>query len=236
MRLLIWTSALLLMTPAASHGVGTTVLFSGAEGGTIRVMRQLCSDDNLYVHHDGTFEMGVGWEMGGVVPPYDGAFGEAFDLGPGAVQCVSLWISQDGWNAGQSTDVYVWEDGVTGTPGGVLALVSGIVFQDIPIWPDGGRYDVEIPVAVSGAFTVGSWGNWPDGMAGYGWLADLDGPAGFPWTHVAEGIGWPAGWQNPSLIFAPIQSMGIGVHFVSGSTPAESATWGEIKHLFVSAP
>jgi hypothetical protein len=197
-------------------------------------VQRLCSDDNLYTNNDGTLETGMGWQFNGVQPPYDGAFGEGYDLGPGTVECVSLWISQDGWNMGQSTDVYVWEGGVTGTPGNVIAVVTGIVFQDIPIWPDGGRYDVEIPVAVAGEFTVGSWGDWPGAGGGYYWLADQDGPAGHPWTHVAQGTGFPPGWQNPSPIFGPTQSMGIGVHFTGGSTPADAVTWGEMKRLFAS--
>lgn len=234
MRTTIWLCMVLLLGVGTVHSEEAFLVLSGAEGGTIKVGQRVCSDDDLYFHHDGSFELGIGWEFLGVAPPYDGSFGEAYELGPGAVSCVSLWLSQGSdWYSGQRTDVYVWEGGVSGSPGIVLAMVSGIVFQDIPVWPDGARYDVEIATAVSGAFTVGSWGNWPGAGPGYAWLVDMDGPAGHPWTHVAEGTGVPPGWRHPNVIFGPVQSMGIGAHFVA-STPAEEGTWGNVKRLFAA--
>jgi len=236
MRSVLWALLVLLVAPAIACGEGATSSLTGAGGGSLRVVQRVCSDDNLYVHHDGTFEAGVAWEWAGVQEPYYGAFGEAFDLGVGTVECVSLWITQDGDNAGQSTDVYVWEGGVTGTPGTVVALVSGIVFENIPVWPDFGRYDVEIPAEVAGEFTVGSWGNWPWAGPGYWWGVDQDGAAGHPWTYVMDGYGYPPGWQNPDDIWGPgyINSMGIGVHFAAEGTPAAPATWGAVKSLFAS--
>ncbi len=233
MRLTAW-AWLLLAVPSALGGNGVISSLTGAEGGTVVTVRRLCSDNNLYVHHDGTLESAIAWEWAGVQEPYYGAFGEAFDLGPGMVECTSLWISQDGWNQGQATDAYVWEGGVHGTPGAVLALVPGIVFEDIPIWPNLGRYDVEIPVQVTGPFTVGSWGDWPWAGPGYWWGVDQDGPTGHPWTYVKEGYGYPPDWQNPDDIWGPgyLTSMGIGVHFTTGGTPAEPGTWGGVKSLF----
>ena len=35
------------------------------------------------------FEQGFAWRTGAVSPPYDGAFGEAFDIGSGTVSCVT---------------------------------------------------------------------------------------------------------------------------------------------------
>lgn len=205
----------------------------GPGGGTVRASGALCPDTNLYVHHDGDFLMGIAWDHLGVLEPYGGAFGEAFDLGPGTVECVSLWLSQVGDYAHQSTDVYVWEGGVSTEPGAVLAVVTGVVFEDIGVWPDISRHDVEISVAVDGPATVGSWGDWVAGRLGYYWMVDYDGP-GHPWTHVAEGTGWPVGWQHPETIWGlPIQSMGIGVHFTPDDpVPVRESSWGEVKRLF----
>jgi hypothetical protein len=183
MRLIIWIPVLLLVAPASVCGEGSTEYLTGGGGGSIHVTQRVCTDDNLYVHHDGTFE-----------------------------------------------------GGVASAPGNVLAVVTGVVFEDIPIFPDGGRYDVEIPAAAAGAFTVGSWGNWPDAGQGYFWLVDQDGPEGYPWTHVAEGTGFPQGWQDPEPIWGvPIHSMGIGVHFTGGGSPAVPTTWGSVKSLFAAA-
>ncbi len=228
-----WAGVFLFLGVATVQSEEPFLILSGAGGGSIEIGQRICSDDDLYFHHDGSFELGIGWEYLGVAPPYDGAFGEAYELGPGAVNCVSLWLSEGGdWYTGQTTDVYVWEGGVAGSPGNVLAMVGGIVFQDIPVWPDGARFDVEIAIAVSGAFTAGSWGNWPGAGPGYAWLVDRDGPAGHPWTHVAEGTGVPPGWQHPNVAFGQVQSMGIGVHFIAGGTAIEPVTWSKVKRLF----
>jgi hypothetical protein len=45
-------------------------------------------------------------------------------------------------------------------------------------------------------------------------------------------IGLPSGWQDPSIVRGPTQSLGIGAHFEVGGTPAESRGWGAIKALF----
>lgn len=236
LQTVLYAAGVLLALPPAAYGSGTISHLAGASG-AVRDVRRICADDNLYVNHDGTLESAVAWEFGGVQEPYDGAFGEGYDLGPGTVECVTFWISQDGWNQGESSDIYVWDGGVTGAPGAVLALVTGMVFEGIPIWPDFGRYDVEIAAGLTGAATVGSWGNWPWAHPGYWWGVDQNGPPGHPWTHVAEGIGYPAGWQNPDIVWGPgfITSIGIGVHFTAGGSPAESATWGAVKRLFAAA-
>lgn len=200
----------------------------------VPTVAESCSDANLLVHHDGSFENGFAWEWLGVGPPYTGAFAESYVLGPGMVECVSLWHSQIGLYAGQSTDVFVWEGGVTTEPGAVLAVATGIVFDTIPVWAEVGRFDVPISVAIAGEATVGSWGNWPEAGNGYFWLADSDGPQGHPWTYIAFGSGFPGGWQNPEVVFGDrINSLGIGVHFTADQpVPTRLRTWGRVKGLY----
>jgi len=123
-----WAGVFLFLGVATVQSEEPFLILSGAGGGSIEIGQRICSDDDLYFHHDGSFELGIGWEYLGVAPPYDGAFGEAYELGPGAVNCVSLWLSEGGdWYTGQTTDVYVWEGGVAGSPGNVLAMVGGIM-------------------------------------------------------------------------------------------------------------
>jgi hypothetical protein len=234
MKVAILGAALAVLAAAAAQAQGPTSMLAGPGGGPVINAQRLCSDDNLYAHHDGTFEHGISWQMAGVVDPYGGAFGEGYDLGPGTVECFSVWISQDGYNAGQSTDVYVWDNGVSGLPGSVLGVVTGVVFQSIPIWPSIGRFDVEIAASVSGAFTIGSWGNWPEGLPGYWWMADGNGAPGHPWTYVVPGLGHPEGWQDPGEMWAiTITSMAIGVHFTPDDpTPAAATSWGRVKQLY----
>jgi hypothetical protein len=233
---------------AASLGLGCCVIISvvSAEGptlsttgpgeGPVVLSDRLCSDDNLYVHHDGSFEGGGAWEMGGVEPPYGGAFGEGFDLGQGSIECFSVWICRPDMNQSHTTDVYVWDGGVSGPPGSVLAVVPDNTFSYIPVYPQVGRFDVEIAAPVSSAFTIGSWGNWPGAGITYWWMWDENGPAGHPWTYVVPGIGLPEGWQNPAVVFGgTVRSMGIGVHFAPDPVPTQSTSWGSVKHLYAAS-
>lgn len=236
MKYPILTAAWLLLAATIAQAQDPTSMLTGPGGTPVINSPRLCADDNLVVHHDGTFEHGIAWEVAGVAEPYFGAFGEGYDLGPGAVECFSVWISQNGSYAGQSTDVYVWDGGVSGPPGAVLAVVTGVVFQSIPAWPAVGRFDVEIAAAVPGAFTIGSWGNWPDALPGYWWMADSTGEPGHPWTHVVPGLGLPEGWQHPGDMWSiTIQSMAIGVHFTpDGPVPEAATSWGEVKRLYTT--
>jgi hypothetical protein len=88
-------------------------------------------------------------------------------------------------------------------------------------------------VTVSGDFTVGYWGDFPGSYALFFCAADENGPGGHPWTCIAPGIGYPSGWQNPSVIepWAQVKALGCGVYFEQG-TPVESETWGALKALF----
>lgn len=221
---------LILVGPEAS--AQGPISYPGSHaGGTIQDRNRICADDNLHASHDGSFENGAAWEGAGVAEPYVGCFGEGYALGPGAIECVSLWITTD-YDWGPTTDVYVWEGGVSGPPGNVLAVVVNNVFPGIPIWPAIGRYDVEITALVAAEFTVGSWGNWPDGPKGYWWAIDQDGPAGHPWTYVQSDLGYPEGWQHPQAIWMfEIRSMGIGAHFAPDPVPVEDSSWGQVKRL-----
>jgi hypothetical protein len=187
----------------------------------------------LVATHDGTFENGYAWEGSlGVVPPYYGAFGEGYDMGEGLVFCGAYWVSTAPFYwYGQTADCYIWEGGVNTPPGAVLGVVTGVVFDNVPLWPGIGQNDVELNIWVHGPFTVGYWGNWPGTMCGFFCAADTDGAQGHPWTCIGPGVGYPSGWQDPSIVWGPTRSMGCGAYFEQG-TPVESATWGAVKTLF----
>ena len=192
---------------------------------------------DFVVHHDGSFENAYAWQYGGAVAPYYGAFGEAYDAGYGDTICqAAYWVSA-GYFVGQTADCYVWESGIGSSPGAVLGVVADVVFSNVPDWPACGENDVTLCIYLGGPFTVGYWGNWPDALCGYYCAADLNGPGGHPWTCIAPGIGYPSGWQDPSIVFGPTRSMGIGVDLIQIGglccySPAESPTWGSIKAMF----
>jgi hypothetical protein len=207
-----------------------------------------CPDGELYVHHDFSFEWAPEhtycWQFGGVQAPYYGAFGEAYDLGSGTVACGSYWVCTMGYYVDTRYDVYVWDGGVSNEPCGVLAVVPNVIPPDHRYCPDDfGQNDYYIGIDVSGDFTVGMWMDWTHHVCNYMIGADRDGPGGHPWTCIAPGLEWPSGWQDPSIVWGPTQSMGIGVYFTprdpSGvdesddpRQPPESPTWGSIKTLF----
>ncbi len=189
--------------------------------------------ETLYYNHDGTFENGYCWQMGGVIPGTTyGAFGEGFDLGAGNVECAAIWTTQTGNWFGQPLDVYIWDGGVSGMPGDVLNVVSGAQLTNVPFWPTIGQSDIEVGYNVSGEFTVGYWADFSTDVCGWYIGSDEDGFGGFPWTNVAPGIGFPTGWQSPAVVWGVCQSLGFGVYFGEGGTPVEAATWGQIKDLF----
>jgi hypothetical protein len=137
-----------------------------------------------------------------------------------------------GYFYGQTCDVYVWEGGVTRAPGTVLGMVPGNVLSNVPVWPTVGENDVVVPgYVVQGEVTVGYWGNWPGASCAYFIGADLDGYGGYPWTYIAPGIGYPTGWNDPSVIWGLTQSLGLGLVYVWNS-PVESQSWGSIKSMF----
>jgi hypothetical protein len=251
-QLAVLFGVLALSIPAAhatnfaslGYSDNTTVMNSGTDD---------CTWGTLYVNHDGSFEDGYAWMYGGTVAPYYGAFGEGYDLGYGCVACGAFWLTTlPGYYSGQRADLYVWAGGAgSGAPGAVLGVISGVAFANVPIWPSVGRNDVSMLIDVWGVgeFTIGYWGNWPDAQCGYYCAADLFGfGGGHPWTNIAPGIGYPTGWNDPSVVWGTgvIRSMGIGVWFVPEGcgpccggdppppppVPARSSTWGSIKALF----
>lgn len=186
----------------------------------------------LYMNHDGSFENGYCWSYNGIQPPYYGAFGEAFDLGVGNIECIAMYLTQQGNFNGHPLDAYVWEGGVTAPPGAVISMVGGLVPSNIPFWPAVGQNDFEVGVFWEGEFTVGYWADFSSVVPQWFIAADLNGFGGFPWTNIAPGIGYPTGWNDPSIVWGGTQSLGFGVYFGTGSSPVEEATWGEIKSLF----
>lgn len=207
----------------------------------------------LHQHHDDTFENGYAWSYAGIDPPYYGAFGEAYEpswlndeFGGGArpqntypdgVECVVLWLTDIGYYAGHTCDLYVWDGGLTSEPGEVLCVVPGVDPGPPAFWPNISEHRFYTACyGVQAAITVGYWGYWPGGLQGWYVGADLDGGGGHPWTCVAPGIGYQTGWIDPSIIWGPTQSLGIGYTGGFWYTPAQSATWGGIKALFEVSP
>ena len=185
----------------------------------------------LYENHDGSCENAYCYAWG-YEPPYFGAFAEAYDLGPGIVECGAYWFTQIGYFTGEPMDCYVWEGGVTTDPGDVVCLITGVVPDNVPYWPDCGQNDVELGCCVEGEFTVGFWADFSDQACQWYICADINGPGGYPWTCVAPGIGYPTGWNHVEVVFGPTASLCLGVYFAEDPSPAESQTWGSIKALF----
>jgi hypothetical protein len=186
----------------------------------------------LTEHHDYTFENAYCWSGDGNWPEYCGAWGEAYDVGPCEVICGAYWLTTI-YYLEQTASIYVWEGGVSAEPGAVLYVASGILFDNIPIWPEVGQSDVAIGLVVSGEFTVGYWGNWgPGTLEAWFTAVDYDGSLGRPWTYVAPDLGLPTGWQNPDVLFPPVTSLGIGLYYGDVPVPAEAPTWGALKALF----
>ena len=83
-----------------------------------------CSSGTLVHHHVGACDDGVCWQFAGIVPPDYGAFAEAYDLGPGTVHCGAFWLTAVGDYAGLPSDLYIWQGGVSGSPGSVIAMIG----------------------------------------------------------------------------------------------------------------
>jgi len=199
--------------------------------------RDPCSG-TLEVNHDDSFENGYCFEGSAASPEPYGSWGEAYDLGQCCeVICGSYWVTTvpQYW-LGQAANIYIWEGGVTGEPGGVLFVLPDVVFENVPRWPEVGQNDVAVGVIVSGEFTVGFWGNWePYPWGGYFIAADEDGAGGRPWVYIAPGHGLPSGWQHPGVvpIFRDCRSLGIGLYYGESPTPVEAPSWGRVKRLFL---
>jgi hypothetical protein len=227
--------ALLLSLATSPAGASNAVSLGYSDETTIvEPGTDACASGTLIYNHDGSFENGYAWQYGGEAEPYYGAFGEGYDLGAGTIACGSFWVSTlPGWGWYVS-DCYVWEGGTSASPGAVLGVVTGTVFENVPNWPTVGRNDVDMNISVDGPFTIGYWGDWPGSLCDYFCAADENGPRGHPWTCIAPGMGYPSGWQDPAIVggyWGPTKSMGCGVYFEQ-ATPVEGESWGEVKALF----
>jgi hypothetical protein len=202
----------------------------------------------LRYDHDGTFEDAFCFQLGGVAPPYYGAFAEAFagrreDY---LIHDIVLWVTQVGDWGGEPLDLYVWEGGMSGPPGLVLYHGSGRTLASVPMWPlvAENRLRLASPLP-DGDFAVGYWADFAGEACTWYVAADRTGEPGHPWVNVAPGIGFPTGWHHPEVLWPPpVRSLGIGVVVVPfGTGVAERdpegdlrgepviSTWGQIKEL-----
>lgn len=169
----------------------------------------------LWMNHDGTFENGYCWGGTGVLPPFFGAFGEAYDLGPARVAGAALWLTQMGNYIGQPADLYIWEGGVSRQPGQVIHQLPAVQLGQVPLFPEVRRVDLlfPVPVDVQGEFTIGFWAGYQAQACPVYVAADTQGHlrTGYPWTNIAPGLPYPMGWQHPSVVWGPTNSLGIGV-------------------------
>lgn len=192
-----------------------------------------CAQGVLFYNHDDSPENGYAWGFGGTVPPYYGAWAEAYDLGPGTIECATYWFSQVGYFQGDPMDCYVWEGGVTAEPAGVICMVPGVVPENMPYWPDCGQNDIDIGCCIGDReFTIGYWADFSDQTPQWYICSDVNGFFGYPWTCIAPGIGYPTGWNHVNVVFDYCISLFIGGYFSESPSPVESRTWGDVKALF----
>lgn len=208
----------------ASVGIGTGVIIPSGD-------ENPCPGSELLCNHDGSFENGYAWQYGGVVAPYYGAFAEGYNASGNLCGMQFHFTTVSGLYANQAFDVYAWDsDGVN--PNNVLSVTVNLHVPMPAIWPNISAHDINSDdVAVAGDFFVGYWGNWPGLLTGWYIAADLDGFGGLPRTNIAPGIGYPTGWQDPSIVWGPTQALGICA-YVGGPIPVEETTWGAIKALY----
>lgn len=168
----------------------------------------------IHFNGDGTYEDGFAWSGAGIEAPAFGAFAECYSF-DGHVCLATFDFTQTGAQAGQTMDVYLWEDD-GGIPGVVVEAVVGVDPGPIAPWPSISRHDVPLNSCVHGDYWVGYWGNWPGATNGWFIAADLDGPnTGCPFTNYGPGSGFPTGWANVEAAFGPTAALGIGAE-VSG--------------------
>lgn len=211
------------------------------EGGGILVSGHDSQCGIFLANYDGSWENGVCWQFGGIVPPDYGAFAEGY-FGRGNVCAIVYNLTQIGNQIGQTQDNYVW----CSQPGGrcpeeVLCVYPGFDPGPIAFWPSLSVHVQNADCDVSDEWYVGYWSNWPG--EGCGWFVgiDQDGFGGKPCTNFAPGIGYPTGWGDPSLVgsWAPVLALGIGAEWNEGAgvdcgapSPTIETTWGSIKALY----
>ncbi|MBU2691043.1 MAG: hypothetical protein KJ970_08945 [Candidatus Eisenbacteria bacterium] len=194
-------------------------------------------------NHDGTFENAYAWAYAGVAAPDFGAFAESYEA-PAApfATGITLYLSQIGnYACGPQMELYCWEDD-GGRPGNAIVCLSGMDPGSPAEWPGISEHNIPFPgpIPVPMLFWIGYWGSWIDDIPRFFIAADLDGPGSIkgPRTKIAENLEYPSGWQNPSLVWDPTQSLGICVQTLSTASvsgPAEKiklATWGGFKSLY----
>jgi hypothetical protein len=190
-----------------------------------------CPGSSLMQNYDGSAENGYCWQYGGEVAPDYGSFAEGYNA-TGVVCGVALWLSQGGaYTPGPVVDVRVYgSDG--NNPTTVLGVTTGLNPGAIGMWPTISQCDLAIGnVNVAGDFFVGYWGNWPNGGCQFYCAADLNGFGGLPRTNIAPGIGYPTGWNDPSIVWGTTMAMGVGA-YVTTVVPVQTTSWGAIKHLY----
>jgi hypothetical protein len=191
-----------------------------------------CPGSTLFCNADGSYENGFTWQYGGVVQPYWGSFAECYF---GAGNCCGIQLNLStltGFYLGQTLDAYVWDD--NGGPNNVLGVTVGVAITTPGTWPVITQHDIDIAdVGVGAAWWPGYWGNWPGALAGWFIGADTNGFGGCPYTYIAPGIGYPTGWNNASVVWGPVQALGICAYWMEGDVnPTETRSWGAIKNLY----
>lgn len=197
----------------------------------------ICPGAVYKCNDDGSFENGYAWAYAGVVTPYYGAWAEGYTLDAGQTMVCGMqfFLTQVGAQAGQTMDVYVWDDAGS-NPNNVISVLVGVTPGTIAMWPAISGHDVDITdVVVPANYFIGWWPNWPG--TGNGWYVASDENGfggGIPRTNIAPGIGYPTGWNNPNVVstFAGCMDLGICTYEVGGGTPAQENTWGAIKALY----
>lgn len=197
-----------------------------------------CIPGEILTNHDGSAEGAYAWVSEGVAPPEYGAFAECFE-GTYELCAVEVFLAQVGNQADQTMDVFLWEDSSLDRPGAVIAMAVDIDPGEIDEWPEASLHAVSLRADVAGDWWVGVWGNWPGESAGWFVAADEDGPGGCPKTNIAPGIGYPAGWYHPNIVFGwqNCKSLAIGAAVVaqSSSVPDDAIAGGGASGFRISA-
>jgi hypothetical protein len=222
----------LAMPLSTGFNEDTTIL--GGDG-------DFCAGAVLQQNDDGIFENAYAWGSSGVQPPDYGAWAECYDAE--FVCGVEFAFTTIGYGAGQTMDVYVWEDDGApppdNNPGAVICVISGVDPGEVGFWPTFSLHDVRVCCDTGGDHFVGFWGDWP-GNPSPPWFigADEEGSGhGCPRTKFAPGIGYPTGWGDAgeAPTFAGAEAIGIREFAGVGDcepTPAQRSTWGRIKALY----